>query len=347
MEDCPENFYCPLGTVVPIPCTMPFAYCPKGAPKQIFYGGVLFCFIIDLIMIFTYVFFKVARFRRERKRTREEIRRIQGRRVGTIAEATHTKKHASFVTLAVSGNESDAGSDFPFKKSGFFSRRFWFKRLEKVVNRLAVYFPIHYNVPQVKEMDGIKAKQAAHITVNFTDTPTPSLERRYSLANSESNGSNQDDEKTLCPPPPSTLPPSPDKLLDYQGSLSASGTDTDVDASKELQCNNNNQHLPQIDDLLKAYRRAQNNQDLTLHFDFEKLSLTLPSGKTILNGVTGKIVPGKVTVIMGPSGAGKSTFLNVLMGKSTRTGGRLLINGKEVEMHKYKQVWRCDFMPSI
>jgi ABC-type multidrug transport system fused ATPase/permease subunit len=93
-----------------------------------------------------------------------------------------------------------------------------------------------------------------------------------------------------------------------------------------------------VNDLLTGYHRAQDNMDLSLTFDFEMLSLTLPSGKTILSGITGRIVPGKVTVIMGPSGAGKSTFMNVLMGKSVRTGGRLLINSREVEMHRYKQV---------
>lgn len=41
------------------------------------------------------------------------------------------------------------------------------------------------------------------------------------------------------------------------------------------------------------------------------------------------------------SGAGKSTFMNVLMGKSDRTGGRLMINGREAEMHHYKKIVGC------
>jgi ABC-type multidrug transport system fused ATPase/permease subunit len=93
-----------------------------------------------------------------------------------------------------------------------------------------------------------------------------------------------------------------------------------------------------LNDVLMGYRRAQDGQDLSLNFQIDNLSLTLPSGKTILNGVTGRIVPGRVTVIMGPSGAGKSTFMNVLMGKLDRTGGRLMINDREVEMHQYKKV---------
>ena len=48
--------------------------------------------------------------------------------------------------------------------------------------------------------------------------------------------------------------------------------------------------------------------------------------------MSGRIRPGRVTAIMGPSGAGKTTFLSVLMGKVSRTGGTLRINGKEDEM---------------
>lgn len=49
-------------------------------------------------------------------------------------------------------------------------------------------------------------------------------------------------------------------------------------------------------------------------------------------------MPGRVTAIQGPSGAGKSTFMNVLMGKISRTGGKLLINGRVGEMSQYKKV---------
>jgi ABC-type multidrug transport system ATPase subunit len=42
--------------------------------------------------------------------------------------------------------------------------------------------------------------------------------------------------------------------------------------------------------------------------------------------------------VMGGSGAGKSTFLNVLMGKASHTGGAVKINGWSKDMNKYKKL---------
>ncbi len=82
------------------------------------------------------------------------------------------------------------------------------------------------------------------------------------------------------------------------------------------------------------------NAGLHMDLEFEDLRLTLPPpiSKTILSDVSGRIRPGRVTAIMGPSGAGKTTFLSVLMGKVSRTGGVLKINGKEDEMYRYKKI---------
>ncbi|KAJ3201040.1 hypothetical protein HDU67_001638, partial [Dinochytrium kinnereticum] len=79
-------------------------------------------------------------------------------------------------------------------------------------------------------------------------------------------------------------------------------------------------------------------KDLRMDFSFSDLSLRLPSGVTVLQGVSGEIKAGRMTAIMGPSGAGKTTFMNVLMGKVTRTGGELRINGVAAEMQKYKKI---------
>ena len=54
----------------------------------------------------------------------------------------------------------------------------------------------------------------------------------------------------------------------------------------------------QLHGLVEGFRRGQYGHDLELQFRFENLVLTLPTGKTILNGVTGHISPGRVTVIM-------------------------------------------------
>ncbi|ORY50030.1 hypothetical protein BCR33DRAFT_847262 [Rhizoclosmatium globosum] len=78
--------------------------------------------------------------------------------------------------------------------------------------------------------------------------------------------------------------------------------------------------------------------DLQMNYDFDDLSLTLPDGKSILQGVSGSINAGKMTAIMGPSGAGKTTFMNVLMGKAARTAGTLKINGTVAEMASFKKL---------
>lgn len=89
---------------------------------------------------------------------------------------------------------------------------------------------------------------------------------------------------------------------------------------------------------------------------FNDLQLTLPNRKAILQGATGDILSGRMTAIMGPSGAGsnrheqvprlrpkltgvpETTFMSVLMGKVTRTGGDLLINGQAGEMHEFRKI---------
>ncbi|KAL6640996.1 hypothetical protein ACP70R_019177 [Stipagrostis hirtigluma subsp. patula] len=69
--------------------------------------------------------------------------------------------------------------------------------------------------------------------------------------------------------------------------------------------------------------------------------LTLSIGKKkLLQSVTGKLSPGRVTAIMGPSGAGKTTFLNAVLGKTSgyKKDGIVLINGKPGSMQSYKKI---------
>ncbi|XP_057793561.1 ABC transporter G family member 25-like [Salvia miltiorrhiza] len=54
--------------------------------------------------------------------------------------------------------------------------------------------------------------------------------------------------------------------------------------------------------------------------------------RTILNGITGTAVPGRVLAIMGPSGSGKSTLLNALAGRfqgGQGLAGAILFNGRK------------------
>ncbi|KAF8672627.1 hypothetical protein HU200_049318 [Digitaria exilis] len=69
--------------------------------------------------------------------------------------------------------------------------------------------------------------------------------------------------------------------------------------------------------------------------------LTLSIGKKkLLQCVTGKLSPGRVTAIMGPSGAGKTTFLNAVLGKTSgyKKNGIVLINGIPESMQSYKKI---------
>ena len=51
---------------------------------------------------------------------------------------------------------------------------------------------------------------------------------------------------------------------------------------------------------------------------------------SVLKGITLKIEPGRAIVIVGPSGCGKSTLLNIIGGLDHPTGGRVLLDGKDL-----------------
>ncbi|ORY53533.1 PEP carboxykinase-like protein [Rhizoclosmatium globosum] len=91
--------------------------------------------------------------------------------------------------------------------------------------------------------------------------------------------------------------------------------------------------------LTEGFKKGlEGHESLRMDFKFEGLSLKLATGKQILKGVSGEIKSGRMTAIMGPSGAGKTTFMNVLMGKVSRTDGTLRINDVVAEMEKYRKI---------
>ncbi|KAJ3149950.1 hypothetical protein HDU89_003406 [Geranomyces variabilis] len=47
---CPESHFCPIGTIEPLPCE-PMASCPPGSKTQVYYGGLLLAFLIDLCIL--------------------------------------------------------------------------------------------------------------------------------------------------------------------------------------------------------------------------------------------------------------------------------------------------------
>ncbi|KAL2068056.1 hypothetical protein VTL71DRAFT_16154 [Oculimacula yallundae] len=76
-----------------------------------------------------------------------------------------------------------------------------------------------------------------------------------------------------------------------------------------------------------------------LSFEFQDLAFRPPkSSRKILSEVSGTIHAGSLWGVMGASGAGKSTFVNVLMGKQSNTGGVTKVNGVAGKIAKYKKI---------
>lgn len=53
--------------------------------------------------------------------------------------------------------------------------------------------------------------------------------------------------------------------------------------------------------------------------------------KKVLDGVSFEIEKGKITGFLGPNGAGKTTTINILLGLIQKDGGRIELNGKEIQ----------------
>lgn len=54
------------------------------------------------------------------------------------------------------------------------------------------------------------------------------------------------------------------------------------------------------------------------------------NGKSILNGVSFRLMPGRVTVILGQNGAGKSTLVKLISGEWVPDSGRILWEGRDL-----------------
>jgi len=69
-------------------------------------------------------------------------------------------------------------------------------------------------------------------------------------------------------------------------------------------------------------------------FRFESVSFVYP-GSTLaaLHGLDLEVKPGETLALVGPSGAGKSTVLNLVIGFIRPTGGRILVDGRDMEAH--------------
>ncbi|KAI0403250.1 hypothetical protein F4802DRAFT_599219 [Xylaria palmicola] len=96
---------------------------------------------------------------------------------------------------------------------------------------------------------------------------------------------------------------------------------------------------PELRAFVDSMRKATEASRFGLSFTYTDLSFRPQSSpKPILQNVTGSIEQGSLTAVMGGSGAGKSTFVNVLMGKTTNTGGSVTVNNVPGRIKRYKKL---------
>lgn len=95
---------------------------------------------------------------------------------------------------------------------------------------------------------------------------------------------------------------------------------------------------PELRSFVRSMQKATDAARLGLSFQYANLSFQ-PKGmsRPILQNVTGSIDRGSLTAVMGGSGAGKSTFVNVLMGKITNTGGVVMVNDAPNKMKRFRK----------
>jgi ABC-type multidrug transport system ATPase subunit len=76
--------------------------------------------------------------------------------------------------------------------------------------------------------------------------------------------------------------------------------------------------------------KGLSHHDPPISLSFSALTLELPDGRRLLDGITGNIPAAGLCAVMGPSGCGKSTLLQVLSGRVTEgVSGIISINGVE------------------
>lgn len=64
--------------------------------------------------------------------------------------------------------------------------------------------------------------------------------------------------------------------------------------------------------------------------ELENIVWTLPTGETILKGVSLEIPSGQLTVVTGPNGGGKTSLAKIISGIETPTSGRIILNGEDI-----------------
>jgi len=74
--------------------------------------------------------------------------------------------------------------------------------------------------------------------------------------------------------------------------------------------------------------------------DVDNVFFTYPDGHAVLKGVSCQIKHGEKVALIGPNGAGKSTFMSLLNGVSLASGGKVSIDGLEVNKENLVDIRR-------
>lgn len=69
---------------------------------------------------------------------------------------------------------------------------------------------------------------------------------------------------------------------------------------------------------------------MTSIVSISKLSKTYASGFQALKGVDLEIARGEIFALLGPNGAGKTTLINIVCGIVNRSGGEILVDGRDI-----------------
>ncbi len=65
--------------------------------------------------------------------------------------------------------------------------------------------------------------------------------------------------------------------------------------------------------------------------------------KKVLDNVSVDVKKGTITSFIGPNGAGKSTLISLISRIAKKDSGEVLIDGKEIESYKSKDLAKKDF----
>jgi ABC-type multidrug transport system ATPase subunit len=93
------------------------------------------------------------------------------------------------------------------------------------------------------------------------------------------------------------------------------------------------------DELLSNFVKSLDDKRPKMNIRIERIHYALPSGKVVLQDISGEFHSGRMCAIMGGSGSGKTTLLDVILGKRARSMGRIFVSGIEVELSRFKNVY--------